>query len=129
MKLLVCGGRDYTDRAALCAALDRVHARRGIELIIHGAARGADTLAAEWAKVRGIPSRPFPALWDVDGKAAGFIRNQRMLDCGKPDGLAAFPGGRGTADMINRARSAGVPVWQPYGQSTATRASTRQLNP
>jgi hypothetical protein len=114
MKILVCGGRDYADRVALFAALDHLHARRVIELVIHGAARGADKLAAEWANARGIQSRAFPALWDADGKAAGFIRNQRMLDCGRPDGIAAFPGGRGTADMINRAQTAGVPVWRPY---------------
>jgi hypothetical protein len=114
MKLLVCGGRDYTNRNALFAALDWLHGRRNIELIIHGAARGADRLAAEWASARGIQSRAFPALWDVDGKAAGFIRNRRMLDCGRPDGVAAFPGGRGTADMINQAQAAGVLVWRPY---------------
>jgi hypothetical protein len=114
MKLLVCGGRDYTDRAALFAALDYLHARRVIELIIHGAARGADKLAAEWAGARGIQSRAFPALWHAHGKAAGCIRNQHMLDCGKPDGVVAFPGGCGTADMINRSQTAGVPVWRPY---------------
>lgn len=114
MKLLVCGGRDYTDRAALYKALDHLHARRTIELVIHGAARGADSLAAEWAGARGIQSKAFPALWHAYGKAAGWIRNQHMLDAGQPDGVVAFPGGRGTADMINRAHTAGVPVWQPY---------------
>ena len=114
MKLLVCGGRDYTDRIALFKALDHLHARRAVELIIHGAARGADKLAAEWAGARGIQSQAFPALWHVHGKAAGYIRNQHMLDAGKPDGVAAFPGGRGTADMIDRAQIAGIAVWRPY---------------
>lgn len=46
----------------------------------------------------------------TNGKAAGPIRNQRMLDEGKPDLVVAFPGGRGTADMVRRAKAAGVPV-------------------
>jgi acyl-CoA synthetase (NDP forming) len=52
----------------------------------------------------------FPANWKKHGKSAGPIRNQLMLDVGKPDLVIAFPGGSGTADMIRRARKAGVPV-------------------
>jgi ABC-type sugar transport system substrate-binding protein len=33
-----------------------------------------------------------------------------MLDEGKPDIVVAFPGGTGTADMVRRARKAGVVV-------------------
>ncbi len=51
----------------------------------------------------------FRALWERHGRAAGVIRNQAMLDYGI-DLVLAFPGGRGTADMVRRARSAGVAV-------------------
>jgi len=37
-----------------------------------------------------------------------------MIDDGKPDGVVAFPGGTGTADMIRRAKKAGLKVWEPY---------------
>lgn len=110
MRLLICGGRDYSDRAALFATLDAYHATKPIELLIHGAARGADMLAQDWADRRGVCCLQFPAKWDRDGKAAGPIRNQKMLYEGKPTFIIAFPGGRGTADMVKRAKAAGVAV-------------------
>lgn len=111
-RLLVCGGRDYHDAATVSHTLDRVLRERGIAVLIHGAARGADTLAAEWAKATGVPVMDFPADWKRDGKAAGPLRNQRMLDEGKPSACVAFRGGRGTADMVRRCEAAGVPVWR-----------------
>ena len=65
--------------------------------IISGMASGADTFAVEWAARFGFPLRAFPAEWDKHGRSAGPIRNQRMLDEGKPDLVVAFPGGKGTA--------------------------------
>jgi hypothetical protein len=52
----------------------------------------------------------YPADWAKHGRAASPIRNQQMLDEGRPNLVVAFPGGRGTADMVRRARSAGVEV-------------------
>lgn len=108
--VLVCGGRDYADRDQLFEVLDRAHIANKIEYLIHGCARGADSLANEWASARGIPLELYPALWDVHGRGAGPIRNQLMLDDGKPDLVIAFAGGGGTADMVRRAEAAGVPV-------------------
>jgi UDP-N-acetylmuramoylalanine-D-glutamate ligase len=54
----------------------------------------------------------YPADWKLHGKSAGHIRNQQMLDESKPDIVIAFPGGRGTANMIKRAKKAGVEVFQ-----------------
>jgi hypothetical protein len=112
MKVLVCGGRDFSDWELVYRTLDNVHAKSPIKCVIHGAARGADSLAADWAHSRLVPARAFPADWKTDGRAAGPIRNQRMLVEGKPDSVIAFPGGRGTADMIKRAESAGLPVYR-----------------
>ena len=81
--------------------------------MIHGAARGADTLAGRWAQDRNIPVREFPAEWRVNGRYnnhAGLDRNARMLRHGKPDLVAAFPGGTGTAHMVSIAARADVPV-------------------
>lgn len=113
LRVLVCGGRDYADGDAVFRALDRVRAGRGIAILIHGAAPGADDLAGQWAHERGVPILPFPANWRGYGKGAGPIRNRQMLEEGRPDGVVAFPGGRGTADMIRQAEAAGVPVWRP----------------
>lgn len=112
MRVLVCGGRDYKDRDAVLRALDRVHIDKGITLLIRGGARGADTLAEQWAESLEIDIERYPANWSKDGNAAGPIRNARMLTEGKPDLVVAFPGGRGTADMIRQAEAAGVPVWR-----------------
>lgn len=104
------GGREYSDEAQLYRVLDAVHAMVGISCLIDGAARGADRLGHQWARSRQVAAERYPANWDLDGKAAGPIRNQRMLDVGEPDMAIGFPGGRGTADMTLRARRAGIEV-------------------
>ncbi len=110
MKVLVCGGRDFDDREFVRIVLDRIHAETPITGIVHGAATGADTLAGWWATINEIPNLDYPAMWKLHGRAAGPIRNQQMLDEEKPDMVVAFPGGRGTANMVDQARRRGVPV-------------------
>lgn len=107
MKVLVCGGRDYRDRERLFATLDGLP---DVSVIISGMAKGADSLAAAWAKERGKLLMAFPADWRAHGRRAGPIRNVRMLMDGKPDLVVAFPGGKGTADMVKRSRASGVKV-------------------
>lgn len=116
MRVLVCGGRDYTDKAYLWSVLDGLGPPEVTE-IISGMAPGADTFAAEWAERSGFPLHRFPADWNKHGRAAGPIRNQQMLDEGKPDLVVAFPGGRGTADMVRRARAAGVEAIEVGGRT------------
>lgn len=127
MILLVTGGRDFTDRVVVFAALDRIHAQRGITRIVQGMANGADRLARQWAGLHDVscPNCYRPRWEDVDhpdavvrvrpdgtryDAVAGTMRNQRMLDEERVDGVLAFPGGRGTADMVHRATKAGIPV-------------------
>ena len=117
MKLLVCGGRNFDNKDMLDSVLDNVHDLSPIKLLIHGAAPGADSLAAAWARDRGVMARPFPADWHAHGKSAGPIRNRQMIKL-FPDTVIAFPGGRGTQDMISVAKSAGVFVVEiPKGGS------------
>lgn len=113
MITLVTGGRDYTDRAAIYSALDVLHAAYPINTLIHGCARGVDTICGNWALDRRIVVIRCPADWETYGKAAGAICNSEMLKHG-PTYLVAFPGGRGTADMVRKARVAGLTVWEPY---------------
>ena len=107
-RVLVCGGRNYRDWPRLCQVLDAIRPKPLV--IIHGDANGADQLADKWARLSQVAVRAHPADWTDLGRAAGPIRNQEMLDEEKPDLVIAFPGGRGTADMVRRAREAGVPV-------------------
>jgi hypothetical protein len=109
MKVLVCGGRDFTDRELLYEVLDE-YIYGPEDEIISGMARGADMMAAEYGWGAGIRVWEFPAQWDVHGRAAGPIRNQQMLDEGKPDLVLAFPGGKGTAHMVRISKRAGVEV-------------------
>lgn len=114
VKILVTGGREYSNRPFVFAVLDHIHRTRGISLIIHGAARGADTIAGEWATSRGVEQMPFPvtpAEWRRLGPVAGPMRNHRMLLTGKPDGVIAFPDGSGTDDQVRRSILEKVPVW------------------
>lgn len=110
MRLLVCGGRDYTAVGDAHRMLDALHGLRPIGMLIHGAARGADSIAANWAKTRGIATVAYPADWDRFGKRAGPVRNRQMLHEARPDAVLAFPGGRGTADMVKQARAQKVPI-------------------
>lgn len=110
MKVLVCGGRNFDSYEAVCHGLDAVLATYEYTtlVIIHGAASGVDKFAGEWAHSKGIPVERYPANWRKHGRAAGPLRNQQMLDEGKPDLVVYFPGGVGTADMVARAEKAGV---------------------
>lgn len=94
---------------------------------------GADFWAYEWARTRGIPCETYEADWDdldthprvikwrADGSSynalAGSIRNRQMVVEGKPDAVIAFPGSRGTQDMIQKARGFSIPVWEPLKQA------------
>lgn len=110
MKVLVCGGRDFRSPAQVFRALDDLHARMPITELMQGGAAGVDRFAQEWATTKpDIKRYVCKADWGAYGKAAGPMRNQRMIEW-KPDVVVAFPGGRGTADMVKRADSAGIPV-------------------
>ena len=110
MRVIICGGRDFDDHHYIRAKLDAIHAKTPFTLAVTGGAKGADIEAAMWAKLKGIPTAIMPAPWDAHGKAAGAIRNKWMLQFGQPDLVIAFPGGKGTQNMIDQARKAGVEV-------------------
>lgn len=112
MRVLVCGGRAYGDSHRVFQVLDTLHREAGIDVVIEGGARGADALARSWAEhPYGCGSvETYEADWETHGTFAGPARNKRMLEEGKPDLVVAFPGGKGTADMVRKARKAGVEV-------------------
>ena len=109
---LICGGRDFADNIMLRSALADIVSMRGCpDRVVHGGAKGADSLAGCWAKEKAVPVHKVEADWSTHGKAAGPIRNQKMLDDYQPDCVIAFPGGRGTQDMVRRAHAvAGLDV-------------------
>lgn len=107
---LICGGRSFGDYRLLEAIMRGTVEKHGTPgSVISGAASGADALGVRWAQQARVPTiRTFPANWGKYGTAAGPIRNQQMIDEGRPDLVVAFPGGRGTDDMVRRAIAAEV---------------------
>ena len=121
--VLVCGGRDFSDRSLMFDTLDDVFLNREhyhythadgnwlpFVTIISGGARGADALAKDYAAVNWCSFREYPAQWKDHGRAAGMIRNRRMLDEEQVDLVVAFPGGKGTAHMVKLAKARGIEV-------------------
>lgn len=110
MRVLVCGGRDYAERGQVFVTLNGIATANGELHIIQGGAEGADGFAREWAQAEYATLTSYFANWQAHGRKAGPIRNQTMIDEGKPHLVVAFPGGRGTADMVRRAEASGIPV-------------------
>lgn len=117
-KVILCGSRDWEDAHPIyltLAGLKAMCEAIGEELVlVHGAARGADSIAGDIGTSLGIRVIPVPAEWDKYGKKAGPIRNQKMLDDHDISAVYAFrlPGySNGTDDMITRAKDAGKPTY------------------
>jgi hypothetical protein len=96
MKVLVTGGRDYKDYGVVAQELAKLKP----DTIVQGGATGADHLARVWANANNVLCVTYPAQWKQHGKKAGYLRNKQMLEEEQPDLVLAFPGGKGTANMV-----------------------------
>ena len=106
IKVIICGGREFNNKPLAYKMLDRLRRMHGgFSVVITGGARGADAIGKQWAGSRGIHVIEVKADWDTHKTRAGYVRNRKMLDDHKPDRVIAFPGGRGTAHMMQIARS------------------------
>src|SRR5574343_555058 len=113
MKIIVCGGRDFWDWDFLDSVLNTVckydylphPVEPKVTHIIHGGARGADSMAGEWARQNDIKEVVCQANWERKGRVAGIERNWAMLRLlAEGDQVIAFPGGKGTAHMVKIAK-------------------------
>jgi len=118
VRVLITGSRevDPIAEAMVCGVLDEIDdvlLQRGIAewTLVHGAARGVDTVAAFWgAGTEGVTLEPHAADWSV-GKVAGHRRNAAMVERGAEICLAfPRPDSRGTWDCARRAADAGIHV-------------------
>lgn len=109
-RVLVTGGRDYTDRCTIYQKLDALHADIGIAVIVTGGCpTGADAIANDWSWFRlNRPAETYPASFDTFGKPAGPIRNGWVVRNVRVDLVFAFPGNTGTADTLTQAEREGV---------------------
>lgn len=114
-RVIVCGSRDWHDRKIIADNLNRLVEERSWRfpnpVVVHGAARGADRLAADEAGKAGFLVEAHPADWNQHGKAAGFIRNEEMAKPGANLCLAFWDGkSKGTLHMMDTARRHGIDV-------------------
>lgn len=109
MKVLVCGGRNYSDEQAVFDFLDTFNDQ--ITSVVVGGAQGVDGMAAKWALKNLKDVYIYVAEWEKYGKRAGPIRNAKMLEK-HPDieHIIAFPGGRGTADMVRQGKNKNISI-------------------
>lgn len=144
MKILVCGGRNFGNvNKSKEPAKNEIeeHKKRLAEYryildnlrgyikalntervtIIEGGATGVDSVAADFALMDGCAIEEYQAKWKEHGASAGPIRNRRMIEEGKPDLVIAFPGGKGTANMIAQAKAYKIPVAQFCGLPESTK--------
>lgn len=108
--VIVSGGRDYGEIDRMWKLLDEVNKTRKIGLLCHGACKygGADLHAENWAKSREVDYLGMPAKFGTRGPQGGPDRNASLLKHCDPDLVLCFPGGNGTADMLRKAKRAGV---------------------
>lgn len=109
MKTIICGSREVNQMDVITKCIKD----SGFEIteVVSGTARGADFCGEIWATLNKIAIKRFPADWNNHGKAAGFIRNQEMVDYVTPDGamIALWDGkSKGTANSIKLAKKAGI---------------------
>lgn len=111
MRVLVCGGHKFYNKVLFRYVMNMLHADTPISLVMHGGTSGADWLAKYWAAGMNIPSQEYnDPSWVGKSRTAGPRRNYFKLKESQPDIVVAFPGGRDTADMMKKARKAGIKV-------------------
>jgi hypothetical protein len=120
-RVLVTGSRDWPTPNAVWAALNDARFEAVLSgrplVVVHGACpNGADTHASQWAEIaaqftRSVTEEAHPANWQINGKQAGFIRNQHMVNLGADVCLAFIRNGsRGASHTAALAEQAGIPV-------------------
>lgn len=103
MRIIVTGGRDYSDQKKVDEVLDLLMP----DLVIQGGASGADSLAYNWCMRNKVEGKTYQADWNAHGKAAGPIRNRQMIEENPEAIVVAFPGGKGTSSCIEIAKQFG----------------------
>jgi len=101
--VLVTGGRHYMNKTHVNRVLQEVMPR----CVVQGGAKGADALAKQWALTCGVPMIEVPAQWGFYDLGAGNLRNGWMIEFVKVELVIAFPGGKGTDNMVNQAKRLG----------------------
>jgi YspA, cpYpsA-related SLOG family len=117
-KIAFTGGLEFNDHQVVWERLDKVHAKHPDMVLLHGGSpKGAERIAACWADNRKVPQIVFKPDWTRHGKAAPFKRNDQILAV-LPIGVIVFPGSGISANLADKAKKLGIPVWR-FGESGA----------
>jgi len=117
-KIAFTGGLEFNDHRAVWDRLDKVQAKHPDMVLLHGGSpKGAERIAACWANTRKVPQIVFKPDWIRHGKAAPFKRNDQILAV-LPIGVIVFPGSGISANLADKAKKLGIPVWK-FGEGGA----------
>jgi hypothetical protein len=117
-KVAFSGGLDFNDHHMIWDRLDKVRAKHPDMVLLHGGSpKGAERIATSWADNRKVPQIAFKPDWTRHAKAAPFKRNDAMLDA-MPIGVLVFPGSGISANLADKAKKMGIPVWR-FGEGGA----------
>jgi hypothetical protein len=114
-KIAFTGGVEYNDHQTIWDRLDKVRAKHPDMVLLHGGSpKGAERIAARWADHRSVPQIVFKPDWARHGRAAPFKRNDQVLNV-LPIGVIVFPGSGISANLADKAKKLGIPVWKSGG--------------
>ena len=105
----IAGGKDIANPAAVIERLDKARAKYSDIVLVHGGGPGVEKIAASWAERNGVHQIVCKPDWDRHGRAAPFRRNDELLNL-LPKGVIAFPGSGITENLVDKARTMGIPV-------------------
>jgi YspA, cpYpsA-related SLOG family len=117
-RIAFTGGKECNDHTRIWDALDKIRAKHADMVLLHGGSpTGAERIAACWADSRKVPQVVFKPDWTREGRAAPFKRNDRLLET-MPIGVVVFPGSGISANLADKAKKLGIPVWR-FTEATA----------
>ena len=121
-RIALTGGLEFNDHQLIWDRLDKVRAKHPDMVLLHGGSpKGAELIAAKWATQRKVPQIAFKPDWTKHAKAAPFKRNDAML-AALPIGVMVFPGTGIQANLADKAKKLGIPVWTFGGELAAVNA-------
>ena len=107
--IAIAGGKDVADPAGVISRLDKAREKYADMVLVHGGGPGVEKIAASWAERNGVHQVVCKPDWDRHGRAAPFRRNDELLNL-LPKGVIAFPGSGITENLVDKARTLGIPV-------------------
>lgn len=120
VSVVITGGRDFLDWSAVHKLLFELYYDHGdrLRVSVGDCPTGVDAAVVSWLAHRPlVPHKIYRAEWAISGKRAGPLRNAAMIDEARPSVVFAFPGGKGTKNCKDYARSKGISVVEVGNQA------------